>query len=45
MCVLCMCTVHGVLFTSLWLKFVPRWPAISVSSWQQLSLGHMIWFG
>ncbi len=50
MCVLallcmCMCTVYGVLFSPLWLKFVPGWPAISVSSWQDYSLGHMIWFG
>ncbi len=26
------CTVYGVLFSPLWLKFVPGWPAISVSS-------------
>jgi hypothetical protein len=33
MCVLCMCTVYGVLFyPPLWLKFVPGWPAISVRS-------------
>jgi hypothetical protein len=24
--------VYGVLFSPLWLKFVPGWPAISVSS-------------
>jgi hypothetical protein len=45
MCVLCMCTVYGVLFCPLWLKYVPGWPAISVSSLQDYSLGHMIWFG
>jgi hypothetical protein len=26
---LSVCTVEGVLFFSLWLKFVPDWPAIS----------------
>ncbi len=26
------CTVYGVLFSPLWLKFVPGWPAIAVSS-------------
>ncbi len=31
MYVLCMCTVNGVLFSPLWLKFVPGWPAIYVS--------------
>jgi hypothetical protein len=41
MCVLCMCTVYGVLFPPLWLKFVPGWPEISVSSWQDYSLGHI----
>jgi hypothetical protein len=39
------CTVYGVLFSLLWLKFVPGWPAISISSCQENSLGHMIWFG
>jgi hypothetical protein len=24
------CTLYGVLFSPLWLKFVPDWPAISV---------------
>ncbi len=38
-------TVYGILFSPLWLKFVPGWPAISVSSWKQYSLGNMIWFG
>jgi hypothetical protein len=26
------CIVYGVLFSPLWLKFVPGWPAISLSS-------------
>jgi hypothetical protein len=26
------CTLYGVLFRPLWLKFVPGWPAILVSS-------------
>jgi hypothetical protein len=30
--VLCLYTVYGVLFSPLWLKFVPGWPAISGSS-------------
>jgi len=29
---LSVCTVEGVLFFPLWLKFVPDWPAISVGS-------------
>jgi hypothetical protein len=44
------CTVYlySVRYSSpppLWVKFVPGWPAISVSSWQVYSLGHIIWFG
>jgi hypothetical protein len=31
-----LCTVYGVLFSSLQLKFVPDWPAISVS-WPAIS--------
>jgi hypothetical protein len=31
--------------SSLWLKFVPGWPAISVSTLQQLRLGQNVWFG
>ncbi len=40
MCVLCL-----MYSFPLWLKFVPGWRAISVSSWQEYSLGHMRWFG
>ncbi len=28
-----------------WLKFVPDWPAISVSSWQQSRVRQTIWYG
>ena len=42
MCVLC---TYCTLFSPLWLKFVPDWPAISVSSLQQGHLLQMIWFG
>jgi hypothetical protein len=45
MCVLCICTVYAVLCSSLWLKFVPGCPAISVSTCQQLRLGQIVWFG
>ncbi len=27
------------------LKFVPDWPAISVSSWQQARMWQMVWLG
>ena len=40
-----MYTVYGVLFSPLWLKSVPGWPAISVSTSQQLRLGQKVWFG
>ncbi len=41
------CTVYlyRVLFSPLWLKFVSGWPAISVSTWQQLRMGQIVWFG
>jgi hypothetical protein len=39
------CTVYGVLFSPLWLKSVPGWPAFSVSTLQQLRLGQLVWFG
>jgi hypothetical protein len=45
MFVQCMYTVYGVLFSPLWLKSVPDWPAISVSTLQQLRLGQKVWFG
>jgi hypothetical protein len=38
-------TVYGVLFSPLWLKSVPGWPAISVSTWQQSRVGQIVWFG
>ncbi len=37
--------VYCVLFSPLLLKSVPDWPAISVSSWEEESLGQMILFG
>ncbi len=40
-----MFTVYGVLFSPLWLKSVPGWPAISVSTWQQFHVGQIVWFG
>ena len=38
-------TVYGVLFSPLWLKSVPGWPAISVSTSQQFRVGQIVWFG
>jgi hypothetical protein len=38
-------TVYSVLFSPLWLKSVPGWPAISVSTWQQSRVGQIVWFG
>jgi hypothetical protein len=43
--VYCVCVLCMVSFSPLWLKFVPGWSAVSVRSWQQYSLVHMIWFG
>jgi len=40
-----MCTVYSVLLSPLWLKSVPGWPAISVSTWQQSRVGQIVWFG
>ncbi len=37
--------VYSVLFSPLWLKSVPGWPAISVSTWQQSRVGQIVWFG
>jgi hypothetical protein len=41
----CWCTVCGVLFSPLWLKSVPDWPAVSVSTSQQFRVGQIVWFG
>jgi hypothetical protein len=38
-------TVYGVLFSPLWLKSEPGWPAISVSTSQQFRVGQIVWFG
>ncbi len=38
-------TVYSVLLSPLWLKSVPGWPAISVSTWQQSPVGQIVWFG
>jgi hypothetical protein len=38
-------TVYGVLFSPLWLKSEPGWPAISVSTSQQFHVGQIVWFG
>ncbi len=40
-----LCTVYSVLLSPLWLKSVPGWPAISVSTWQQSRVGQIVWFG
>jgi hypothetical protein len=45
MFVQCMYTVYGVLFSPLWLKSEPGWPAISVSTSQQFRIGQIVWFG
>jgi hypothetical protein len=41
------CIVYCVqwLLSSLWLKSVPGWPAISVSTYQQSRVGQIVWFG
>jgi hypothetical protein len=38
-------TLYGVLFSLLWLKSGPGWPAISVSTDQQSRVGQIVWFG
>ncbi len=45
MSVQCMYTVYSVLFSPLWLKSVPGWPAISVSTSQPFRVGQIVWFG
>ncbi len=40
-----MYTVNSVLLSPLWLKSVPGWPAISVSTFQQSRVGQIVWFG
>ncbi len=45
-CVYCVrlpCTVYS--FPPCGLKLVQDWPVISVSTWQQLRLGQIVWFG
>ncbi len=44
LCTVYVYTLYCVLFPP-WLKFVPGCPAISVSTWQQLRLGQIVWFG
>ena len=41
------CIVYCVQCTPspLWLKSVPGWPAISVSTWQESRVGQIVWFG
>ncbi len=38
-------TVYSVLLSPLWLKSVPGWPAISVSTFQKSRVGQIVWFG
>ncbi len=48
MFVQCMYTMYGVLFPPpppLWLKSVPGWPPISVSTSQQFHVGQIVRFG
>jgi hypothetical protein len=40
-----MYTVYSVLLSPLWLKSVPGWSAISVSTFQVSRVGQMVWFG
>jgi hypothetical protein len=40
-----MYTVYSVLLFPLWLKSVPGWPEISVSTFQQSLVGQIVWFG
>ena len=40
-----MYTVYSVLLSPLWLKSVPGWPSISVSTFQQTRVGQIVWFG
>jgi hypothetical protein len=40
-----MYTVYSVLLSPLWLKSVPGWAAISVSTFQQSRVGQIVWFG
>jgi hypothetical protein len=45
MSVQCMYTMYCVLFSPLWLKSEPDWPAISVSTSQLFRVGQIVWFG
>ncbi len=38
----CMYTLYGVLFSPLWLKSEPGWPATPVSTWQQFRVGQIV---
>jgi hypothetical protein len=45
-CTVCAYTVYGVLlFSPLWLKSEPGWPAVSVSTSQLFRVGQIVWFG
>jgi hypothetical protein len=45
MFVQCMYPVYCVLFSPLWLKSEPGWPAISVSTSQLFRVWKIVWFG
>jgi hypothetical protein len=45
MFVQCMYPLYCVLFSPLWLKSEPGWPAISVSTSQLFRVGQIVWFG
>ncbi len=45
MAVQCRYTEYCVLFSPLWLKSEPDWPAISVSTLQLFRVGQIVWFG
>ncbi len=45
MCTVYAYTLYGVLFSPLWLKSGPGWPAISVCTDQQSRVGQIVWFG
>jgi hypothetical protein len=45
MSVQCMYTEYCVLFSPLWLKSEPDWPAIFVSTSQLFRVGQIVWFG
>jgi hypothetical protein len=45
MCVQCVVYCVQCTPSPLWLKSVPGWPAISVSTWQESGVGQIVWFG